>query len=66
MTLALHGARGNRRELADIVAGRKHVALAADQYDADIGVGLGGKNGVRQRAVHCIGQRVLLVGAAPL
>ena len=63
MPLALHSAGGNRRELADIIAGRKHVALAADQHDADVRIGLGGDDGVGQCAIHRIGQRVLLVWA---
>src|ERR1700682_3412887 len=37
--LALKTAGGNRRELADIISGREHVALAPDQHDADGGGG---------------------------
>ncbi len=62
MALALHLAGGNRRELADVVAGGEHVALAADQNDPDGRIGLRALDRVRQRAVHRVGQRVLLVG----
>ena len=63
MPLALKRARRNGSELADIVAGGEHVALAADQDHAGRRIGLGGFDGVGELAVHRIGQRVLLVGA---
>ena len=49
-------------ELADIVAGGEHVALAADQHDANAGIGFCAFDRIGQRAVHRVGQRVLLVG----
>lgn len=53
---------GDGGEFADVIAGGEHVALAADQYDPDIGVVLRGFDRIGQRPVHRVVQRVLLVG----
>src|SRR5829696_3728929 len=63
MPLALKRACCNGGELADVIAGAEHVALAADQQDANGWIGLRAFDCVGQCAVHRIGQRVLLVGA---
>src|SRR6266498_2418579 len=62
MPLALNRACRNGGELADVVAGGEHVALAADQEDADGWISLRAFDCVGQRAVHRIRQRILLVG----
>ena len=62
MTFAVEGAGRHHRELADVVAGGEHVALAAQHDHADRLIGLGGDDGVGQSAIHGIGDGVLLVG----
>src|SRR5882672_2905459 len=62
MPLALKSTRRHGCKLADIVAGGEHVAFATDEQDTDGGIALRRFHGVGQRAVHRIGQRVLLVG----
>jgi hypothetical protein len=62
VAFTLKGAGGDGGELIDVVAGREHVAFAPD-HDRSYGlIRFRGYDGIRERAIHDICQRVLLVG----
>ena len=56
-------AAGLGAEIGKVIAGRKTVAVALEQNHPDGSILLGALEPVRQRAVHGVAQRILLVGA---